>query len=86
MRLFGDFDKILEDCFIEDLNWLKEEFDYLFRFKRERFSKNDIKLAKQIIDYMIKNYSGNINERLGDLLTDVLETLEHFYPGLIYNK
>ena len=84
MRVMGDhLEHLLEDSIIEEFSWLREEFDFLFRFKRSKFSQQDTNLANKIIDSIISRYSGNIDDKLVDLLSSTIETIVNSYPGLL---
>lgn len=79
----GDFEDILETNVIHELEWLREEFDFLFRFKKNRLSQEDIEIANQIIYSVIDKYSGSIDDKIVDLLSKSIEEIEECYPGLI---
>ena len=84
MKVIGDhLDDLLEDSITDELLWLREEFDFLFRFKNKKFSQKDISLANNIIDSVISRYSGNIDDKLVDLLSSTIESIVTSYPGLI---
>ena len=85
MRVMGGdhLEDLLEDSIADEFTWLKEEFDFLFRFKRNKFSQQDIKLANSIIDSIISRYSGNIDDKLVDLLSSTIESIVASYPGLL---
>lgn len=84
MRVIGDnLEHLLEDNFTEELLWLREEFDFLFRFKNNNFSKSDISLANTMIESMISRLSGNIDDKLVDLLSATIESIVESYPGLL---
>ena len=84
MRVMGDhLEHLLEDSITEELSWLREEFDFLFRFKRNKFSQQDIILANNIIDSIISRYNGNIDDKLVDLLSSIIESIVASYPGLL---
>jgi hypothetical protein len=78
--LYGD--DILEYDFINQLNWLKSEFDFLFRFKKHKLNEKDISLAHKIIDKFIESLDVAEDDKLLDLLSDTLESLELEYPEL----
>ena len=84
MKVIGDhLDDLLEDSITDELLWLREEFDFLFRFKNKKFSQKDISLANNIIDSVISRYSGNIDDKLVDLLSSTIESIVTSYPGLL---
>ena len=79
----GDFEDIIETNVINELEWLREEFDYLFLFKKDRLSQKDIEIANQIITCVIDKYSGTLDDKIVDLLSKIIEEIEERYPGLI---
>lgn len=81
--LMGDFEDIIETNVIHELEWLREEFDFLFRFKKDRLSQKDIEIANQIITCVIDKYSGTLDDKIVDLLSKSIEAIEERYPGLI---
>jgi hypothetical protein len=84
MRVMGDhLENLLEDSIAEELRWLRQEFDFLFRFKKNKFSQKDIELANSIIDSIISRYSGNIDDKLVDLLSSTVESIVSSYPDLL---
>ena len=82
MKVMGDFEDIIETNVIHELKWLREEFDFLFRFKKNRLSQEDIETANQIIDTVIDKYSGTLDDKIVDLLSKSIEAIEECYPGL----
>ncbi len=84
MHLYGDFDDILEENLVKELEWLKNEFEVLFEFKREKFSESDINLAHKIIENFIGNINILDNNRIIELISEALKDLEENYPSLFY--
>ena len=82
MHLHGDYEAIMENNLLEQLNWLKNEFDFLFKFKKNKISPEDRKLARRIIDNFIDCINIVDNERMLEILSEALETLEFDYPEL----
>lgn len=80
MFVHGDYNDILENCLEEELNWLKEEFDFLFKFKKRNYTEKDIQIANKIIDSIIKSVDLSDNNRILDLLSDTLEAIAREYP------
>jgi len=80
MFVHGDYNDILENSLEEELNWLKEEFDFLFKFKKHNYSEKDIQIANKIIDSIIKSVDLSDNNRILDLLSDTLEAIAREYP------
>jgi hypothetical protein len=84
LHLYGDFDEILEENLVKELEWLRNEFEVLFEFKREKFSENDIKLAHKIIENFVNNINILDDNRLIELISEALKDLEQNYPELFY--
>ena len=84
MKVVGDnLDDLIEDTIADELLWLREEFDFLFRFKKNNYSEMDNDLANNIIESTISRLSGNIDDKLVDLLSNVIESVVSTYPGLL---
>jgi len=84
MKVVGDnLDDLIEDNIADELLWLREEFDFLFRFKKNNYTKSDNNLANRIIESTISRLSGNIDDKLVDLLSNVIESIVSTYPGLL---
>ncbi len=79
MNVSADYDRILVDNFKEELDWLEDEFELLFKHKKN-YSKDDIALGNQIIEKIIDNISSNDSEELLNLLTITLNRIEQTYP------
>ena len=82
MFLYGDYNDILEDSVIQKLNWLKEEFYYLFKFRQHKYNQKDKKLAHQIIKNFIEREIPSDNKRMNAILLDTIEDIEKKYIGL----
>jgi len=78
MNIHGDYDAILETCLIGDLEWLEEEFKYLFR--KGKITQVDKVLAAQIIDNVIESINFAENEKMLNLLSRALENISRAYP------
>ncbi|KKM61221.1 hypothetical protein LCGC14_1533930, partial [marine sediment metagenome] len=55
MRENVKYHEILEEDLVLELEWLKEEFEILFKSKIEKNAKINKKLANDILDYMLEN-------------------------------
>jgi len=76
------YHEILEENLKEELIWLIEEFQILFKFKLENYSKKDKELANQILDYILDNTYAHESIQLYNLLFDAIEDIEKRYPEL----
>lgn len=75
-----DYERILQDNLKSELEWLEEEFEYLFKGKKEKYSQEDISLGNQILDNIIDDIKTNDNEDLLNLLAITLNKIEHDFP------
>ncbi|MFX1324245.1 MAG: hypothetical protein ACFE8N_04765, partial [Promethearchaeota archaeon] len=75
-------DEILEELLMKDLEWLKMEFEILFKPKKNKYTEKDRKLANEIIDYFIENTYVGDNLILLNLLNENIENLENQYANL----
>jgi len=82
MFLYGDYNNILEESLIQKLNWFKEEFYYLFKFRQHKYNQKDKELAHQIIKNFIESVNPSDNERMQALLLETVEAIEKKYIGL----
>ncbi len=80
MNVSEDYDKILEDTLKDELEWLEQEFELLFRSKKSNCSRKDITMATNILDNVVDNIKMNSNKQLLNLLTIMLNRLEKTYP------
>ena len=74
-----DYERILQDNLKSELDWLVDEFEMLFKNKKE-VSKEEISLGNQILDNVIDNIKTNNNEDLLNLLAITLSKIEHDFP------
>ena len=82
MFLYGDYNDNLEDNLVQKLNWLKEEFYYLFKFRQHKYNQKDKELAHQIIKNFTENVNSSDNKRMNELLLETMEVIEKKYIGL----
>jgi len=80
MSVNENYNRILEDTIKEELIWLEQEFNYLFRNKKEGFTENDIKMGNQILNNVIDNINISNNKDLLNFLTLTLDKIEQTYP------
>ena len=79
MNVNEDYDKVLQENLRDELEWLEEEFQLLFKNKKEK-SKDDISLGNQILDNVINNIKTGNSEELLNLLAITLNKIESTYP------
>ena len=81
MNTSGNYEKLLEDNLKEELTWLEEEFNFLFKSKKDKYTKNDYKTGTMILDNVIDNIKTNNSEELLNLLALTLNKIEHAFPS-----
>ena len=79
MTVSGDYEKILEDNFKDELEWLEEELSIFFKDKKS-YSKNDIIIGNYVIDNVIENMRSNDSEEVLNLLAITINKIEQIYP------
>jgi type IV secretory pathway VirB4 component len=80
MNISGNYEKLLEDNLKEELTWLEEEFNFMFKSKRDHYTKEDLNLGSKILDNVIDSIKNNNSEELLNLLAITLNSLEQSYP------
>jgi len=80
INVSGDYEKILEDNLRSELDWLEEEFSFLFKSKKEKYTQHEINMGSMILDKVIDNIKTNHSEELLNLLAVTLNKIEHTYP------
>ncbi len=80
INISGNYEKMLEDNLKEELVWLEDEFNFLFKSKKDKYTSHDITLGSKILEQVIDNIKTNHNEELLNLLAVTLNKIEHLYP------
>jgi hypothetical protein len=80
MKVNVNYNEILEEDLKEELEWLEEEFEIMFKLREN--NKKDKKLANDILDYFFKIYFVYDNVTLLHLLNKMSDDLEKTYPAL----
>ena len=78
----GDYENILKDGLIQKLNWLEEEFSFLFNSKKGNYSQNDRALAHQIIKDITESINCSEDAKIKELFIDTLKSINNIYPEL----
>ena len=68
---------------IKKLDWLVEEFDFLFKLKNQKYCQYDKTLANQIIACFSGSSDFTNDEKLNEMLAITLRTLNKLYPTLL---
>ena len=83
MRVSLNYHEILEEILVEKLEWLKEEFEILFKPKKGKYTNKDKKIANNILDYTLDHTYAHDNIILLNLLNEAIENIEKHYVNLI---
>ncbi len=78
-----DYENLLKENIIKNLGWLVEEFDFLFKFKNQKYCQDDKTLANQIITCFSKSPDFINDKKLNEMLLNTIKTLEDLYPMLL---
>ena len=82
MKVGIKIDEIIEDLLTKELEWLNEEFEVLFKFKKDKYTETDRKIANNILDYFLENTYVGDNLILLNLLNEKVENIENKYNNL----
>jgi len=82
MKVSIKYHEIIEEFLEKELDWIKEEFEILFKSKMQNYSKEDRKLANDILDYVLENTYVYDNIILINLLNEALDSIENKYINL----
>jgi len=83
MKVNIKIDDILEVLLIKELEWLKEEFEILFKSRNGKYTERDQKIANHILDYFLENTYVGDNLILHNLLYQRVENIENRYINLL---
>jgi len=82
MKVTAKYREVMEEFLRKELEWLREEFEILFKSKMEGYTEKDKKIANDILDYILENNYVYDNIRLLNLLNEVIENIEKKFPDL----
>ena len=82
MKVTVKYREVMEELLRKELEWLREEFEILFKSKMEGYTEKDKKIANDILDYILENNYVYDNIRLLNLLNEVIENIEKKFPDL----
>ena len=80
MDLKFDDQNLIKTEFKQKLNWFEEEFDMIFRNKTHNYTKNDLRLANEILDKLSETINEYRNEKLLFDLVSTLNNIEKKHP------
>lgn len=80
MKLSLNFEKLLKNTVMEDLDWFMDEFNTLFENKSD-FTSYEINLANQLLSLLKKDFSClSLEPNLQELLTQTLDKIGNRFP------
>ena len=80
MNIIANYEKIIEECKKEDIAWIEEEFDLLFKEKKGKCSEQDKKMVAKMIDNLMTDINILENEYLLVAVSKTLQCIEAKYP------
>jgi len=75
-----DNKKTLRLEFKRELRWFEEEFDSIFSYKTHNFTKQDVKIANQLLDKLSESINKYKDEKLLYDLVSTINNIEKKYP------
>jgi len=75
-------EEIVEENLVVELEWLREEFEILFKSKIKKLTKKDHKIANDVLDYILENTYIDDNSKLYNLLDEFINNVKQLYPRL----
>jgi len=75
-----DDQNLIKTEFKQKLNWFEEEFDMIFRNKTHNYTKNDLRLANEILDKLSETINEYRDEKLLFDLVSTLNSIEKKHP------
>jgi len=79
----SDYENLMKEDILKTLDWLVDEFDFLFEPKNQKYRQDDIALANQIIACFSKSSDFINDKKLNERLLNTLKNLEDLYPMLL---
>ena len=77
-----DFQDLLDDYLFDELEWLTNEFNYLFKEKESDFNMIDLKIANYLLKKIAEiNFISN-NDRAAELISWTIEKIQLEYSEL----
>ncbi len=77
-----DFQDLLDDYFFDELEWLTNEFNYLFKQRETKYNKSDLEIANYIIRKMSENILISNSDRAVELISWTIEKIKLEYSEL----
>ena len=79
----SDYENLLKENIIKNLDWLVEEFNFLFECKHQKYCQDDKTLANQMITCFSRNPDFTGDEKLNKMRLNTLKILKDLYPMLL---
>jgi len=77
-----DFQDLLDDYLFDELEWLTNEFNYLFKEKESKYSLIDLEIANHLLKKIAEiNFISN-NDRAAELISWTIEKIQLEYSEL----
>ncbi|TFG15935.1 MAG: hypothetical protein EU531_07960 [Promethearchaeota archaeon] len=77
-----DFQDLLDDYLFDELEWLTNEFNYLFKEKESDFNISDLEIANYLLKKIAEiNFISN-NDRAAELISWTIEKIQLEYREL----
>jgi hypothetical protein len=77
-----DFQDLLDDYLFDELEWLTNEFNYLFKNQKASYTKADLDIANHIIRKISEINAISNNEKAVELITWTIEKIKLEYNAL----
>ena len=77
-----DFQDLLDDYLFEELEWLTNEFNYLFKNRKESYTYTDSEIANHIIRKISEINTISNNDKAVELITWTIEKIKLEYNEL----
>lgn len=77
-----DFQDLLDDYLFDELEWLTNEFNYLFKSRKASYTKADSDIANYLIAKIFDINTISNNEKAVELITWTIEKIKLEYNEL----
>jgi hypothetical protein len=77
-----DVEDLLDDYLFDELEWLTNEFNYLFKVRKDNYNKTDLDIANHIIQKISEIRNVSHSERAIDLISWTIEKIKLDYSEL----
>ncbi len=77
-----NYHEILEEDLDLEMEWLKEEFEILFKSNREKVTQIDKKIANDLLNFILENANVHDNFILLNIMDEITNNIETTFPSL----